>query len=146
MSGSRIRAVVARQIYDSRANPTVEVDIELESGVVGRGIVPSGASTGKFEALELRDGGKHLDGKGVRKAIENVEKTLAPALIGLDATDQHALDKKMIALDGTENKSRLGRTPSWAVRWPPPGRAPPTPSCRFTATWAGRPRTPSRCR
>ncbi len=123
MNGSRISAVKARQIYDSRANPTVEVDIVLENGVVGRGIVPSGASTGKFEALELRDGGAHLDGKGVRKAIGNVETVLAPALIGMDATDQRAIDKLMIELDGSENKSKLGAN---AIL-----------GCSMAAAWAG---------
>ncbi len=104
-----IEDVVARQILDSRGNPTVEVDVMLECGVVGRAAVPSGASTGIFEALELRDGdkSKYL-GKGVLKAVENVNEIIAPAIIGMDAADQQALDKFMIELDGTENKSKLG--------------------------------------
>ena len=104
-----IEDVVARQILDSRGNPTVEVDVMLECGVVGRAAVPSGASTGIFEALELRDGdkSKYL-GKGVLKAVENVNEVIAPAIIGMDAADQQALDKFMIELDGTENKSKLG--------------------------------------
>ena len=104
-----IEDVVARQILDSRGNPTVEVDVMLECGVVGRAAVPSGASTGIFEALELRDGdkSKYL-GKGVLKAVENVNEIIAPAIIGMDAADQQALDKFMIELDGTDNKSKLG--------------------------------------
>lgn len=108
MNGSRIESVSAIQIYDSRANPTVEVEIRLEDGTVGRGMVPSGASTGKFEALELRDGGKHFSGKGVQTAIRNVNEVLGPALIGMDACDQRAIDAKLIAMDGTENKSQFG--------------------------------------
>ena len=104
-----IKDVKARQVFDSRANPTVEVDVVLENGIIGRGIVPSGASTGVFEALELRDGdAKHFSGKGVRNAIENIHKELKPLLVGQNANDQAMLDKKMIALDGTGNKSRLG--------------------------------------
>lgn len=109
MSDFTITKIQARQVFDSRANPTVEVDVTLACGVVGRGTVPSGASTGRFEALELRDGDPaDLGGKSVRKAIRNIEETLAPALIGKDATHQVELDNMMIELDGTENKSRLG--------------------------------------
>lgn len=109
MEDYRIKSVKARQVFDSRANPTVEVDITLECGAVGRGIVPSGASTGQFEALELRDGNPDdLGGKSVRKAIENINNIIAPKLIGLDATNQVYIDKMMIELDGTQNKSRLG--------------------------------------
>lgn len=108
MKPCSIREVKARQIYDSRANPTIEVDITLENGVTGRGIVPSGASTGIFEALELRDGGKAYGGKGVSKALDNIRQVLAPQLIGMDVTDQRAIDEKLIALDGTPNKSALG--------------------------------------
>jgi enolase len=103
-----IKTVKARQVYDSRSNPTVEVDITLEDGSFGRGIVPSGASTGQFEALELRDGGQTLGGRGVKKAVENVNAVIAPKLVGMDARDQAAIDGVMIALDGTENKSALG--------------------------------------
>jgi enolase len=106
--GSRIVHVHARQILDSRGNPTVEVDVELESGQRGRAAVPSGASTGKFEAVELRDGGKPYLGKGVRQAVRNVESELAPTLVGMDAADQRALDATLVELDGTPNKARLG--------------------------------------
>ncbi len=104
-----IEDVVARQILDSRGNPTVEVDVTLSCGVVGRAAVPSGASTGIFEALELRDGdkSKYL-GKGVLKAVENVNKIIAPELIGKDASNQQEIDAFMLELDGTENKSKLG--------------------------------------
>lgn len=106
---SSIREIRAREILDSRGNPTVEVEIELEDGTRARAAVPSGASTGKFEALELRDGDpKRYDGKGVLKAVDNVHKVIAPALVGTDACDQRALDEKMLELDGTPNKSRLG--------------------------------------
>jgi len=109
MSSFTIKKVVARQVFDSRANPTVEVDIVLEGGAMGRGTVPSGASKGLYEALELRDGdAENLGGKSVHKAIENIQNILAPALIGLDATKQSELDALMISLDVTENKSRLG--------------------------------------
>jgi enolase len=103
-----ISKVIARQVFDSRATPTIEVDIELEGGAKGRGTVPSGASTGAFEVLELRDGTNELEGKSVRKAIKNIEDEIAPKLIGMEAIDQIAIDKMMIALDGTPNKSRLG--------------------------------------
>ena len=108
MNPYEITKVTARQVFDSRANPTVEVDIELAGGAKGRGTVPSGASTGIFEALELRDGGNELGGKSVRKAIANIENEIAPMLIGKDATHQAALDHMMIEADGTPNKSRLG--------------------------------------
>jgi enolase len=101
--------VAAREILDSRGNPTVEVEVALASGHVGRAAVPSGASTGEHEALELRDGdkGRYL-GKGVRKAVANVLEQLAPAVIGMDASDQAAVDGRMLALDGTPTKSKLG--------------------------------------
>src|SRR5512133_527607 len=106
---SRIEAVRARQILDSRGNPTVEVDVQVDSGEVGRAAVPSGASTGRFEAVELRDGDPNAwPGKGVGKAVENVRTEIAPALIGLDAAEQSAVDSALLALDGTKNKSRLG--------------------------------------
>jgi enolase 1/2/3 len=104
-----IAAVHARQILDSRGNPTVEVDVELEDGSVGRAAVPSGASTGEREAVELRDGDKkRFLGKGVRKAVENVNEHIAQELLDLDATDQAVIDRTLIDLDGTENKSKLG--------------------------------------
>jgi enolase len=105
---SQIERVHARQILDSRGNPTVEVDVELRSGASGRAAVPSGASTGEFEAVELRDGGKDWQGKGVTRAVANVNGEIAQAVAGLDAADQEALDGALIACDGTANKSRLG--------------------------------------
>ncbi len=104
-----IKQIKARQVFDSRANPTVEVDVELECGVIGRGTVPSGASTGIFEALELRDGDpSSFGGKSVYKAVRNVNEVIAPRVIGMDATRQAVLDHAMIALDGTPNKTKLG--------------------------------------
>src|ERR1700686_3619636 len=101
MSLTIISDVRARQILDSRGNPTVEVDVELSGGAVGRAAVPSGASTGEHEAWELRDGVKdRFQGKGVTKAVSNVEKTLAPELQGMDALDQISIDRAMIDLDG----------------------------------------------
>ena len=105
---SAIAAVHGRQILDSRGNPTVEVDVRLESGAAGRAAVPSGASTGQFEAVELRDGGDAWRGKGVARAVANVNGELAEALHGLDPGDQRALDRALIELDGTPNKARLG--------------------------------------
>ncbi|MGD8367166.1 MAG: phosphopyruvate hydratase [Desulfobacterales bacterium] len=101
--------VMAREILDSRGNPTVEVDVVLASGAVGRAAVPSGASTGKREALELRDKrAKRYGGKGVRKAVQNVMEVIGPAVNGMDAADQVALDRYLVSLDGTKNKSKLG--------------------------------------
>ena len=105
---SKITKVHARQILDSRGNPTVEVEVFLEDGTLGRADVPSGASTGIHEALELRDGGESYTGKGVSKAVENVNTELANLVVGEDPHDFRCLDEKMIALDGTENKGRLG--------------------------------------
>ncbi|EKE15726.1 MAG: hypothetical protein ACD_11C00108G0020 [uncultured bacterium] len=106
---SAIKKIYAREILDSRGNPTIEVSVELRSGVIGVAAVPSGASTGTFEALELRDGDeKRYGGLGVLKAIENVEKIIQKELIGKDARKQHEIDELMLELDGTENKSRLG--------------------------------------
>jgi enolase len=104
-----IEEIIAREVLDSRGNPTVEVDVQLSSGDVGRAIVPSGASTGAHEALELRDGDKsRYGGKGVLKAVENVNTTIAEALNGLDAADQVGIDGELLALDGTDTKSKLG--------------------------------------
>src|SRR6188768_191662 len=100
--------IIAREILDSRGNPTVEVDVRLEDGSFGRAAVPSGASTGAHEAVELRDGGKRYGGKGVEKAVAAVNGEIFDVLAGLDAEDQIKIDRAMIALDGTENKSRLG--------------------------------------
>ncbi|TXL57357.1 phosphopyruvate hydratase [Aeromicrobium terrae] len=103
-----IEAVGAREILDSRGNPTVEVEVALDDGTIGRAAVPSGASTGQFEAVELRDGGDRYLGKGVLKAVEAVNSTLGPALVGFDADDQRAVDQAMNALDGTPNKATVG--------------------------------------
>ena len=105
---SIIAAVGAREILDSRGNPTVEVEVLLEDGAFGRAAVPSGASTGAFEAVELRDGGKRYLGKGVQKAVDAVGDTIAGAVVGLDADDQRLLDQVMLDLDGTDNKAKLG--------------------------------------
>lgn len=110
-----IKKVHARQIMDSRGNPTIECDIVLSGGAMGRAAVPSGASTGSFEALELRDGGKAYMGKGVLTAVKNVNEIIAPAIIDMDASDQTALDEKMLALDGTQNKEKLGANAILAV-------------------------------
>lgn len=110
-----IKKVHARQIMDSRGNPTIECDIELSGGAFGRAAVPSGASTGSFEALELRDGGNAYMGKGVLTAVKNVNEIIAPAIIGMDASEQAELDEKMLALDGTPNKDKLGANAILAV-------------------------------
>src|SRR5271163_3703016 len=113
---TEIAAIHAREILDSRGNPTVEADVVLASGAMGRAAVPSGASTGEHEAVELRDGDKsHYLGKGVLQAVENVETILAPELAGMDATNQRLLDATMLSLDGTPNKSRLGANAILAV-------------------------------
>ena len=104
-----IEKIHAREILDSRGNPTVEVEVTTECGVIGRASVPSGASTGENEALELRDGDKQrYGGKGVQKAVANVNEKIAPALVGMSVLEQLAIDNKMIALDGTKTKSNLG--------------------------------------
>jgi enolase len=110
-----IEEIVAREILDSRGNPTLEVDCVLDGGVGGRAAVPSGASTGSREALELRDGGKRYQGKGVRKAIANVQDEIAPRLRGMDARDQARIDRALIELDGTADKSRLGANSTLGV-------------------------------
>jgi len=113
---SAIVSIRAREILDSRGNPTVEAEVALENGIMARAAVPSGASTGEREAIELRDGEKdRYLGKGVRQAVENVQSLIAPELIGMDAMDQAAIDRIMIELDGTENKSRLGANSILAV-------------------------------
>lgn len=113
---TKIHSIQAREILDSRGNPTVEVDVTLECGAVGRAAVPSGASTGEHEALELRDGDKsRYMGKGVQKAVANVNNKIAPALLGLDALNQVQIDRAMLELDGTETKSKLGANAILAV-------------------------------
>ncbi len=116
MSGNSIRNVRAREVLDSRGNPTVEVEVALESGAVGTAKVPSGASTGVHEALELRDGDKaRYGGKGVLKAVSNVNETIAPRIAGMPADEQEAIDQALIELDGTPNKSRLGANATLGV-------------------------------
>ncbi|CAM3569381.1 phosphopyruvate hydratase [Deinococcus frigens] len=110
-----IEKVIAREVLDSRGNPTVEAEVHLDSGYVGRAIVPSGASTGTHEALELRDGGSRYGGKGVQKAVKNVNEALGPAVVGLDASDQGAVDEALMELDGTPNKGKLGGNAILAV-------------------------------
>ena len=105
---SKIKDIKAREILDSRGNPTVEVDVILESGILGRASVPSGASTGSKEALELRDGGTRYNGKGVQKAVNNVNNIIKKELLGMDVTNQQEIDYKMIEIDGTPNKENLG--------------------------------------
>ncbi|HVF63014.1 MAG TPA: phosphopyruvate hydratase [Casimicrobiaceae bacterium] len=112
---SSIVDVIAREILDSRGNPTVEADVVLDSGATGRAAVPSGASTGSREAIELRDGEKRYLGKGVAKAVENVNTEITEAILGLDAAEQSLIDKTLIDLDGTDNKSRLGANAILAV-------------------------------
>ncbi|HET9125658.1 MAG TPA: phosphopyruvate hydratase, partial [Solirubrobacteraceae bacterium] len=112
---SQIEHVHARQILDSRGNPTIEVELSVESGAWGRAAVPSGASTGEFEATELRDGGKDWMGKGVTRAVENVNGEIASHIRGMEAAAQAALDRTLISLDGTPNKSRLGANAILAV-------------------------------
>jgi enolase len=113
---SSIELIRAREILDSRGNPTIEADVVLESGILGRAAVPSGASTGEYEAIELRDSEEdRYVGRGVRAAVENVNGTIAPALIGMDATDQVRVDRAMIELDGTHNKANLGANAILAV-------------------------------
>src|SRR6202011_2450291 len=113
---TNIGAIIAREVLDSRGNPTVEAEVQLVSGAIGRAIVPSGASTGEHEAVELRDGDpQRFLGKGVLKAVENVNGEIADALANWDAADQRDLDQKMIELDGTKNKGRLGANAILAV-------------------------------
>ena len=115
MDGARIRSLKGRQVWDSRGRPTVEVDVVLASGATGRAIAPSGASTGRREALDLRDGGSRLGGYGVNEALAAVNTTIASRLVGMDASDQSAIDRALIALDGTPQKQRLGGNACVAV-------------------------------
>ncbi len=112
---SEISDVYAREVLDSRGNPTVEADVILENGAMGRAIVPSGASTGEREALELRDGGPRFMGKGVQKAVDNVIEVIGPAITGMDSSEQAVIDRTMIEMDGTENKGKLGANAMLAV-------------------------------
>ena len=112
---TEITRVWAREVLDSRGNPTVEAEVTLAGGGFGRALVPSGASTGALEANELRDGGDRFGGKGVQRAVDNVNNTIAPALVGVDATRQEAIDQRMLDLDGTPNKENLGANAILAV-------------------------------
>jgi enolase len=144
---SAIVDIVGREILDSRGNPTVECDVLLESGTMGRAAVPSGASTGSREAIELRDGDKaRYLGKGVLKAVEHINTEISEAVLGLDASEQAFLDKTLIDLDGTDNKSRLGANAMLAVSWRWPAPRPRSPACRCTATSAAWAACRCRCR
>src|SRR3989338_857085 len=114
----KISEVLAREILDSRGNPTVEVDVILDNGILGRASVPSGASTGIHEAVELRDGGERYSGKGVRKAVENVNRTIAKKLSGWDPSEQEKIDRALIELDGTPQKKKLGANAILGVSMP----------------------------
>src|SRR5213592_1503558 len=103
-----IELILAREVLDSRGNPTLECEVQLEDGALGRAIVPSGASTGRFEAVERRDGGDHYGGRGVLDAVDAVNGEIRDALVGMEALDQRAIDLELIDLDGTDDKSRLG--------------------------------------
>lgn len=116
MAYLEIEKVIGREIIDSRGNPTVEAEVWLADGTIGRGAAPSGASTGEFEALELRDGDKErFGGKGVSRAVENINTTIAQALVGMDASDIYAVDGAMKKADGTKDKSGLGANAILAV-------------------------------
>ena len=137
--------VMAREILDSRGNPTVEVEVTLDDGTIGRAAVPSGASTGMYEACELRDGDKgRYGGKGVLKAVENVNGEIAEAVVGLNVLDQTAIDKLLIELDGTPNKTRLA--PFWVSPSPAQRPLPKPPARACTTTSAASMPRPSRSR
>ena len=134
-----IEFIEAREILDSRGNPTVEVEMILDDGTEARAAVPSGASTGQFEAVELRDGDKErYSGKGVLKAVENANEKIAEEVLGCDASEQRIIDQIMIELDGSDNKGELGATPSSVSPWPP--RMLPLTRLTFLSinTWADR--------
>ena len=124
-----IEAVGAREILDSRGNPTVEVEVVLDDGTFARAAVPSGASTGAFEAVELRDGGDRYAGKGVQQAVDGVIRVLGPAVEGLDADDQRLVDQAMLAADGTPNKAEVGANAILGVSLAVARAAGPTPTC-----------------
>lgn len=134
---TKIVSVVGREILDSRGNPTVEAEVELDGGVIGLAAVPSGASTGEKEAVELRDGdGTRYGGKGVKKAASHISKELAAAVVGHDATNQRAIDQAMIDADATPNKGNSGPMRFSPCRWPPPEPRHKPTACRCTVTWA----------
>ena len=138
---SIIDDVAGREILDSRGNPTVEVEVELVSGARGRAAVPSGASTGAHEAVELRDGGDRYGGKGVLDAVGHVNGEIRDAVTGLDAADQRTLDAALAALDGTDNSVGSAPTRSSVCRSPRPRPSPRSAACRCTATSAAPTRT-----
>ena len=142
---SFIEQVIGREVLDSRGNPTVEVDVVLDSGAMGRAIVPSGASTGSFEAVELRDGGDRYLGKGVLGAVANVNGEMAEILDGMDALDQRGVDLALIDADGTPNKSPpRGQRHPRGVAGHGQGRGQTSWGCPSTATWEVR--APTCCR
>jgi enolase len=131
---SKIKSIKASEILDSRGNPTIAATVVLADGTIGSAAVPSGASTGKYEAMELRDGDKtRYNGLGVLKAVNNVNKEIAAALNGMEAGEQEAIDNKMIKLDGTADKSRLGANAILGVSLAVPMPPPTMPKNRFTA-------------
>ena len=137
MNDLEIESVVGREILDSRGNPTVEAEITLADGTVARGCAPSGASTGEFEALELRDGdkGRYL-GKGVTKAVENINTVIADAVVAWMPPTSTPIDAAMIKADGTKDKSNLAQTPFWPCPLPPAVQPLLLWICRCTAFWA----------
>lgn len=140
-----IESVTAREILDSRGNPTVEVEMSA-AGVVARASVSSGASTGSREAVEHRDGDPHrFGGKGVLEAVHSVKTAINEVLRGVDVRQQEEIDRRLIALDGSENKSRLGPTPCSAFLWPPPASRRNCRSCRCIVIWAASAPTCCRC-
>jgi enolase len=141
-----IEAVGAREILDSRGNPTVEVEVALDDGTIARAAVPSGASTGKFEAVELRDGGERYGGKGVQKAVTGIMDEIGPELLGFDADEQRLVDQAMLDLDGTPNKARLGANAILGVSMAVARAAADSATCRCSATSAAPTRTCCRCR
>ena len=142
-----VEAVIAREILDSRGNPTVEVEVLLEDGTVARAAVPSGASTGQFEAYELRDGDKaRYGGKGVEKAVAAVMDVLGPEIEGIEATDQRLIDATLIEADGTDNKGKLGANAILGVSLAVAKRRQRHPASSCSATSVGLTRTFCRCR
>ena len=135
-----ITKVLGREILDSRGNPTVEVEVWLEGGAVGRAAVPSGASTGKFEAVELRDGGRRYGGLGVKKAVEHVNTILADSVVFESALNQKRIDSLLREADGTES---WGPMPSWVFPWLWPGRLPTAFICPYSGIWEASPQ--ARC-
>ena len=147
MSKTNITKVHAREVIDSRGNPTVEAEVTLAGGAMGRAIVPSGASTGEHEAWELRDGDKkRFGGKGVRKAVANVNEPIAKELEGFDALDQIRVDRAMVELDGTANKSTRARTQSLPFRSQTPTPRPRSSVCRSSNISGDPTRACCRCR